>query len=111
MEIPKEWKGSVYFMTMLVMGNSYFYPYYSYNVYMYVHSSVIGRWSTRGVEIVDELSNDTIITCYSTHLTSFAVLVSPQDERPVSTATRYSGCMASFAYLHVYFCLLAYCRR
>ena len=46
-----------------------------------VNSSTVGRWSTRGVEIVDELSNETIVTCHSTHLTSFAVLVSP---RPVS---------------------------
>ena len=52
---------------------------------LYTHSSTVdGGWSTRGVNIKDDLSNDTIITCYSTHLTSFAVLVSPQDERPVS---------------------------
>lgn len=57
-------------------------------VYNYIYlcsSSIVGGWSTQGVKIVDELSNDTTITCYSTHLTSFAVLVSPQDERPVSS--------------------------
>ena len=55
----------------------------------YVNSSAVGGWSTQGVTIDDELSNDTIITCYSTHLTSFAVLVSPQDERPVSISARF----------------------
>ena len=80
-------------MTMALMGNRNFYSYsyssYIVHVCMWICSSEVGRWSTQGVEIVDELSNDTIITCYSTHLTSFAVLVSPQDERPVSTSTRH----------------------
>ena len=74
-------------MTMALIGNRNFHSCNNYTVHMYVHSSEVGRWSTQGVEIVDKLSNDTIITCYSTHLTSFAVLVSPQDERPVSTTT------------------------
>ena len=89
-------------MTMLLKGNSDFHSYYSYIEHMCTHSSEVGRWSTQGVEIIDELSNDTIITCYSTHLTSFAVLVSPQDERPVSIAMRYCICtqhlMCTFVY-------------
>lgn len=76
------------------MGNNKYSPIpIDIHIYIfyctYVYSSAVGGWSTRGVTIDDELSNDTIITCYSTHLTSFAVLVSPQDERPVSIFARF----------------------
>ena len=76
----------MYFMIMALMGNSNFLPLLQLfmHAYLCVNSSEVGRWNTRGVEIVDELSNETIVTCHSTHLTSFAVLVSPQGARPVS---------------------------
>jgi len=38
-----------------------------------IHHSGSGGWDTTGVTTID--SNDTFITCSSTHLTSFAVLV------------------------------------
>jgi len=45
----------------------------------------VGGWSTEGV-IVDEMnSNRTSVTCLTTHLTSFAVLVSMEDEQQVRT--------------------------
>jgi len=65
------------------------YKYILIHLLIYAHSSRVGGWSTEGVKIINELSDDTMITCHSTHLTSFAVLVSPQDERPVCTAVLY----------------------
>ena len=45
--------------------------------------SQVGGWSTEGVTVDTNNSNLTSVTCLTTHLTSFAVLVSIQDERPV----------------------------
>jgi len=39
----------------------------------FVSHSVTGGWDTNNVEV--DYKNDTFITCNSTHLTSFAVLV------------------------------------
>ena len=44
----------------------------------------MGGWSTEGLTVNESQSNKMSITCVTTHLTSFAVLVSIQDERPVS---------------------------
>ena len=50
-----------------------------------IYSNRIGGWSTEGLTIDRSNSNNTLVTCLTTHLTSFAVLVSIQDERPVRT--------------------------
>ena len=47
------------------------------------NSNQVGGWSTEGL-IVDKIhSSKTSVTCLTRHLTSFAVLVSIQDESPV----------------------------
>ena len=43
----------------------------------------MGGWSTEGLTVAKSQSNRMSVTCVTTHLTSFAVLVSIQDERPV----------------------------
>ena len=43
----------------------------------------MGGWSPNGLTVDRSQSNGTSVTCITTHLTSFAVLVSIQDERPV----------------------------
>ena len=51
-------------------------------------SNQIGGWSTEGLTVDRNCSNGTSITCLTTHLTSFAVLVSIQDkEQPVRRTT------------------------
>ena len=50
---------------------------------MYICSNQIGGWSTEGLTVDESHSNKMSVTCITTHLTSFAVLVSIQDERPV----------------------------
>ena len=40
------------------------------------HSNQAGGWSQEGVKLDDVNSNDTKVTCLTTHLTSFPVLVS-----------------------------------
>ena len=47
------------------------------------YSNQIGGWSTEGLTVDESHSNKTLVSCLTTHLTSFAVLVSIQDERPV----------------------------
>ena len=47
------------------------------------YSNQIGGWSTEGLTVDKVHSNRTSVTCLTRHLTSFAVLVSIQDERPV----------------------------
>ena len=49
------------------------------------YSNQIGGWSTMGLSLDESQSSKTSATCLTTHLTSFAVLVSVQDERPVRT--------------------------
>ena len=48
-----------------------------------LHSNQIGGWSTEGLTVDKINSNRTSVACLTRHLTSFAVLVSIQDERPV----------------------------
>ena len=50
-----------------------------------VCSNQMGGWSTEGLTVDRSQSNGTSVTCITMHLTSFAVLVSIQDERPVRT--------------------------
>ena len=50
-----------------------------------LHSNQIGGWSTEGLTVDKINSNRTSVACFTRHLTSFAVLVSIQDERPVRT--------------------------
>ena len=50
-----------------------------------LHSNQMGGWSTEGLTVDRSQSNEMSVTCIITHLTSFAVLVSVQDERPVRT--------------------------
>ena len=45
----------------------------------------MGGWSTEGLTVDRSQSNEMSVTCITMHLTSFAVLVSIQDERPVRT--------------------------
>ena len=47
-------------------------------------SNQIGGWSTEGLSVAKSQSDRMSVTCVTTHLTSFAVLVSTQGERPVS---------------------------
>ena len=47
-------------------------------------SNQTGGWSTKGLEVDKSNSNKTLITCLTSHLTSFAVLVSIKNDRPVS---------------------------
>ena len=47
------------------------------------HSKQIGGWSSEGLTVIKNRSTKTSVTCLTEHLTSFAVLVSIQDERPV----------------------------
>ena len=46
----------------------------NYSVYMFL--MMCRQWSSEGVEMIGQ--NETHYTCHSTHLTSFAVLVSVQ---------------------------------
>ena len=48
-------------------------------------SNQTGGWSTEGLTLDMTHSNKTSVTCLTRHLTSFAVLVSIQDERSVRT--------------------------
>jgi len=48
-----------------------------------LYSTHTGGWSTEGLTVDESRSNKTVVACLTTHLTSFAVLVSTQDERPV----------------------------
>ena len=41
-----------------------------------MNSNQAGGWSPEGVRLDEDNSNDTRVTCLTTHLTSFAVLVS-----------------------------------
>ena len=55
---------------------------------MYVANEIfcrnnIGGWSCDGVELDEEQSSETTVVCEAYHLTSFAVLVSIQDQQPV----------------------------
>ena len=43
----------------------------------------IGGWSTVEVKLDVDQSNETRVVCQAYHLTSFAVLVSIQDQQPV----------------------------
>ena len=52
----------------------------SYFISIYVHSNQTGAWSKIGVKFDQDHSNETTVTCLSTHLTSFAVLMSIQNE-------------------------------
>ena len=49
---------------------------------MFYSNQIVG-WSTEGLTVDKVHSNRTSVTCLTRHLTSFAVLVSIQDERPV----------------------------
>ena len=51
--------------------------------FLMLYSDQVGGWSTKGLSLDTNHSNKTSVTCLTTHLTSFAVLVSIQDERPV----------------------------
>ena len=42
-----------------------------------------GGWSTDGVELDEEKSNESRVVCQAYHLTSFAVLVSIRDDQSV----------------------------
>ena len=48
-----------------------------------LYSNQIGGWSMEGLTVDKDHSNKTSVTCLTRHLTSFAVLVSIQDEKPV----------------------------
>ena len=48
-----------------------------------LHSNQIGGWSMEGLTVDKIHSNRTSVTCLTRHLTSFVVLVSIQDEKPV----------------------------
>ena len=48
-----------------------------------LYSNQIGGWSVEGLTVDKINSNKTSVTCLTRHLTSFAVLVSIQDENPV----------------------------
>ncbi|XP_065909460.1 uncharacterized protein [Dysidea avara] len=63
-----------------------------------------GGWSSEGVELVDDLSNNVSVVCHSYHLTSFAVLVSIQEsqkdaEAKALTLVSYIGCSISIVCL------------
>jgi len=61
--------------------------------YTLLHSDQAGGWSHEGVTLDIHNSNETTVTCFTTHLTSFAVLVTIQD-RSVSIATIvWTNCM------------------
>ena len=53
-----------------------------YNNY---YSNQIGGWSTEGLTVDKNHSTKASVACLTNHLTSFAVLVSIQDETPVRT--------------------------
>ena len=48
------------------------------------HSNQAGGWSQEGVQLDEYNSNETTVTCLTTHLTSFAVLVSIRNEHTSS---------------------------
>ena len=62
------------------------------------YSNQIGGWSTEGLTVDKSHSNKTLVTCLTRHLTSFAVLVSIQDERPVRNKIRSVShvCIATY---------------
>ena len=62
------------------------HSYYSADFMSY--SNQIGGWSTEGLTVDKSHSSKTLVTCLTRHLTSFAVLVSIQDERPVRSKIR-----------------------
>ena len=56
----------------------------------------VGGWSTEGLTVDRNNSNRTSVICVTTHLTSFAVLVSIQDDKPVSIINYYDTCDEKF---------------
>ena len=52
-------------------------------------SNQTGAWSTVGIKLDKSRSNKTTVTCLSTHLTSFAVLVGNQNETQVTSQLKY----------------------
>ena len=68
-----------------------------------VSHSVTGGWDTNNIVVVDV--NDTFITCNSTHLTSFAVLVD------VTGGTSKQVSTQNFILLYYNFNLFAVCDR
>ena len=74
-----------YYDYSLVTDNLWVSVYSSWSVYnSMLCSNQVGGWSTEGVALDRSQSNKTSVTCTTTHLTSFAVLVSIQDNnKPV----------------------------
>jgi len=48
-----------------------------------LYSTHAGGWSTEGLTVDKSHSTKTVVACLTTHFTSFAILVSTQDEGPV----------------------------
>jgi len=66
---------------------------------VYYHSNQAGGWSQEGVQLDKDNSNVTIVTCFTTHLTSFAVLVTIQD-KSVSSYGFLTDVNNSYSLLH-----------
>ena len=66
-----------------------------------LYSNQVGGWSTEGLSLDTKRSNETSVTCLSTHLTSFAILVSIQDERPVRRYQMYFAACDAMHFSHL----------
>ncbi|XP_065911124.1 latrophilin-like protein LAT-2 [Dysidea avara] len=72
-----------------------------------------GGWSQEGVKLDDVNSNDTKVTCLTTHLTSFPVLVSIRRKKPTPaddalSIISYIGCAISLVCLCLSIVILTY---
>ena len=67
-------------------------------------SNQTGGWSSAGITLATNRSNETTVTCFSTHLTSFAILAGIQNETQVAMATT----IYVYSYIFVLFTLFSH---
>ena len=68
-----------------------------------IYSNQLGGWSTKGLTVDKSQSSKTFVTCLTTHLTSFAVLVSIQDTAGKEVTMHgilYTYLTSIFSHLH-----------
>ncbi|XP_065906698.1 uncharacterized protein [Dysidea avara] len=86
--------------------------FYDHNI-LDVQLGRAGGWSREGVRLDKDNSNETRVTCFTTHLTSFAVLVTIHDRSPATedkalSIISFIGCAISLVCLCLAIVILAY---
>ena len=76
---PEQWKVAI--ITIILMNN--FTVVYITKYYLAIALIFRGGWDTEGVTVIANDKENSMITCNSTHLTSFAVLVDVSDGHQV----------------------------